>query len=135
MSRVILNWFLDVGHIMRHIVKMHVIRIQQYYSVQLHMQEKVVRHAAEKGLLLMRVKDLPTSGGILSERQKQWMNTAPYDSKTENPVLYRLVSTGCYCYQTSVSYRRRGGHWDPPPKKFENYVRIASTATIEYITL
>ena len=62
------------------------------------MQEKVVRHAAEKRLLLMRVKDLPTSGGILSERQKQWMNTAPYDSKTENPVLYRLVSTGCYCY-------------------------------------
>ena len=88
-----------------------------------------MRHAAEKGLLLMRVKDLPTSGGILSERQKQWMNTAPYDSKTENPVLYRLVSTGCYCYQGFIL--REGGHWDhPPPKKFENYVRIASTATI-----
>ena len=97
------------------------------------MQEKVVRHAAEKGLLLMRVKDLPPSGGILSERQKQWMNTAPYDSKTENPVLYRLVSTGCYCYQGFIL--REGGHWDPPPpKKFENYVRIASTATIGYIT-
>ena len=66
--------------------------------MQLCVQEKVARHAAEKGLLLMRVKDLPTSGGILSERQKQWMNTASYDSKTENPVLYRLVSTACYCY-------------------------------------
>ena len=66
--------------------------------MQLCVQEKVARHAAEKGLLLMRVKDLPTSGGILRERQKQWMNTAPYDSKTENPVLYRLVSTACYCY-------------------------------------
>ena len=82
------------------------------------MQEKVVRHAAEKGLLLMRVKDLPTSGGILSERQKQWVNTAPYDNKTENPVLYRLVSTGCYCYQGFIQ-KEGGGHWDPLPRNLK----------------
>ena len=81
------------------------------------MQEKVVRHAAEKGLLLMRVKDLPTSGGILSERQKQWVNTAPYDNKTENPVLYRLVSTGCYCYQGFIQREGKGALGSPPPSQ------------------
>jgi len=53
------------------------------------LQERVVRHASEKGLLLVCVKDLPTSGSILSERQRRWMTTAPYDYKTENPILYK----------------------------------------------
>ena len=53
------------------------------------MQEKVAQRAAEKGVLLVRVRDLPTSGGVLSERQKRWLDAAPYDSSTENPVLYR----------------------------------------------
>ena len=82
------------------------------------MQEKVVRHATEKGLLLMRVKDLPTSGGILSERQKQWVNTALYDNKTENPVLYRLMSTGCYCYQGFIQ-REVGALGSPSPPSQE----------------
>ena len=43
----------------------------------------------------MRVKDLPSSDGgtgMLTERQKQWLNTSTYDSKTENPVLHRYVA-------------------------------------------
>ena len=56
------------------------------------MQEKVAQKAAEKGVLLVRVHDLPTSGGILGERQRRWLETAPYDNSTENPVLYKLVS-------------------------------------------
>ena len=39
----------------------------------------------------MRVHDLPKTGGILSERQRQWVASAPYDSSTENPVLYKSV--------------------------------------------
>ena len=53
------------------------------------MQAKVMQHAAEKGLLLVRVQDLPTSGGLLTDRQQRWINAAPYDGKTENPVLHR----------------------------------------------
>ncbi len=60
------------------------------------MQEKVVQQAVEKGVVLVRVHDLPSSGGILTERQKRWVSTVPYDSKTENPVLYRCVCV-CVC--------------------------------------
>ena len=64
-------------------------------SVQiLAAQEKIAQRASERGVLLVRVKDLPSKNGgtgMLTERQKQWLNTATYDSKTENPVLHRCV--------------------------------------------
>ena len=63
-------------------------------------QEKVAQRAVEKGVLLVRVRDLPSSGGLLSERQKRWLDTAPYDCSTENPVLYKLVT-----YRRSGDFR------------------------------
>ena len=39
---------------------------------------------------------------MLTGRQKQWLNTTTYDSKTENPLLHRL----CACVQRE---RERGG--------------------------
>ena len=49
---------------------------------------QVIRAAAERGILLVKTTDLP-SEGLLSDRQQQWVNTAPYDARTQNPVLYR----------------------------------------------
>lgn len=56
------------------------------------MQDKIAQRASERGVLLVRVKDLPScegGTGMLTERQKQWLNTTTYDAKTQNPVLYR----------------------------------------------
>lgn len=58
-------------------------------------QEKIAQRASERGVLLVRVKDLPScegDTGMLTERQKQWLNTTTYDGKTQNPVLYRYVT-------------------------------------------
>ena len=68
-----------------------------HFPPQERLQERVAHHASEKGLLLVCVKDLPTSGSILSERQRRWMTTAPYDYKTENPILYKSVPSLQYC--------------------------------------
>lgn len=57
---------------------------------QARLQKRVVQHAAEKGVLLVRVKDLPPSaGGMLSEGQRRWLTAAPYDYKTENPLIHK----------------------------------------------
>ena len=68
-----------------------------HFPPQERLQERVAHHASEKGLLLVCVKDLPTSGSILSERQRRWITTAPYDYKTENPILYKSVPSLQYC--------------------------------------
>ncbi len=52
------------------------------------MKSQVVRAATERGILLVRTDDL-LSEGLLSDRQKQWVNSAPYDAHTQNPILYK----------------------------------------------
>ncbi len=54
------------------------------------MREQVVRSATQRGILLVKTSDLPPDG-LLSERQKQWVNSATYDGRTQNPVIYKLV--------------------------------------------
>lgn len=39
---------------------------------------------------------------MLTERQKQWLNTATYDSKTENPVLYKYACMRVHVCMYSV---------------------------------
>ena len=58
------------------------------------MKESVAQRASERGAVLVKIDDLPgeaakAKGSILTDRQKQWLNTATYDSTTQNPVLYK----------------------------------------------
>lgn len=62
----------------------------QSISVKGRVQSKIVQAASEHGILLVRTSDLPPDG-LLSVRQRGWVNSAPYDSRTENPILYKLV--------------------------------------------
>ena len=60
----------------------------QSYVLKDRVKAQVIRAAAERGILLVKTTDLP-SEGLLSDRQQQWVNSAPYDAHTQNPVLYR----------------------------------------------
>ena len=56
------------------------------------MQDHVVQRATEHGVLLVKLKDMPEvdgKGSILTERQRQWLNSTTYDSTTLNPVIYK----------------------------------------------
>lgn len=60
------------------------------------MKETVAQRANECGVLLVRVDDVPevdSRGSTLSKRQKQWLNSAPNDCTTQNPVVYKYVHT------------------------------------------
>ncbi len=59
-----------------------------YVFSQDRVKSQVVRAATERGILLVRTDDLP-SEGLLSDRQKQWVNSPSYDAHTQNPILYK----------------------------------------------
>ena len=48
-----------------------------------------MQHASNHGLLVVKVDS--TGEGVLTERQKKWLNTTPFDRTTENPVVYKYV--------------------------------------------
>ncbi len=68
-------------------------------SWQNRLREQVARSATERGILLVKTSDLPLDG-LLSERQKQWVNSAAYDGRTQNPVIYKLVTSLITVMQT-----------------------------------
>lgn len=56
------------------------------------LKERVTQHASEHGVMLVKVDDVPEpdqKGSVLTKRQKRWLNTTPYDSVTQNPVVYK----------------------------------------------
>lgn len=56
------------------------------------LKEKVAQHASKHGVLLVRVDDIPQAdekGSVLTQRQKRWLNAPPFDSTTQNPVVYK----------------------------------------------
>lgn len=60
------------------------------------LKETIIQRANEHGMVLVRVDDMPsqldgTRGTALTARQQRWLNTAPNDSITQNPVLYKYT--------------------------------------------
>lgn len=50
------------------------------------LQSKIAQKATESGVQLVRVHDLPLSGGSLLPWQHQWLQTLPHDRTTGNPI-------------------------------------------------
>lgn len=56
------------------------------------LQEHVAKRARDRGVVLVKLKDLPApseKGSILTERQKEWLQTNSCNNTVHNPVLYK----------------------------------------------
>ena len=68
------------------------IYFQIFFFLKTSLQERVAKHARDRGIVLIKLNDLSRpseQGTILTERQKEWVQTSSYNSTMHNPVLYK----------------------------------------------
>ncbi len=88
--------------------------------MQVKLQETVVQRASELGVLVVKLNEAGGEGNTESQKQKQkqWINSASYNTSTLNPVLYKYAHLSMHIgvMDSRITFP------PPPPSPFYRYV-------------